>query len=190
MTQIILPLAIGLVLLGMAVYWLLWTEAPHEMALPEARDALASLQSKFLPMSLVERILDYDDFVFVRSQKEREILRLLETERKTIAIYWLRHTRRQVRLLMTFHVKSARGSAGLSAALELKLAVSYLIFLAARNALLALIWLRGPFRAQKVAQHTLTVATRFCSVSESVLTLAEAHCAKMSKTSGQQSPAR
>jgi hypothetical protein len=188
-TQIMVSVAIGFLLLGIAVYWFLQADASPKVELSDALEALGCLQSKFLPVSVVDRVLDYNDSVFVDRQKEPAILRLLETERKAIAMYWLRHTRQQVRLLMAFYVKSARRSSRLSAALEVKLAFNYLVFLAACNAFLGLIWLRGPFHAQKVARRTLTVAARFCAVSEKVLALAEARRAELREASGQQWPA-
>jgi hypothetical protein len=188
-TQIIVSVAIGSLLLGIAVYWFLQADASPKVDLSDALEALGSLQSTFLPVSVVDRVLDSNDFLFVHCQKEPAILRLLEAERKAIAMYWVRHTQQQVRLLMTFYVKSARLISGLSAALELKLAFNYLAFLAACNAFLGLIWLRGPFHAQKIARRTITVAARFCAVSEEVLALAEARRAELREASGQQWPA-
>lgn len=184
MTQIILPLVISFLLLGITTYWLLQANPSHKIESSEARDALVNLRSKFLPATLVDRIFDSDDLVFARHQENRNILRLLEAERKTIALYWLRHTQRQVRLLRTFYVKAARQNPKLSAALEFKLAFSYLAFWVTCNALLALIWLRGPFHARDVARRTMVVAARFCTISEGVSALAEIDYTKMQESSG------
>ncbi|MFZ0923172.1 MAG: hypothetical protein WA020_08910 [Candidatus Acidiferrales bacterium] len=189
MTQIIFALVIGCLLLGVMLYWFLQGDVSNKVDLSEARNALGRLQSKFLPLSLVDRILDYDDFVFVDKLQEPDILRLLETERKMIAAYWLRHTRQQVRLLMTFYVKSARHNAKLAAALEFNLAFNYCFFLMACNALQGLIWLRGPFHALKVARCTMLVTARLCAASEKILTIAEAQGANMQEASGHRSPA-
>jgi hypothetical protein len=187
--QIILPLLIGVFLLGLMFYWLLQGDPSRKIDLSEARDALGNLQSHFLPVSLVDRILDGNDLAFVREQKEPRILQLLEAERKAIAMYWLQHTRLQVSLLMSFYVKSARHSAKLAASLELKLAFHYLAFLATCDALEGLIWLRGPFHAPRVARRTMIVATRFCEVSEKILTVAESRHASVPEAPGHQWPA-
>lgn len=189
MTQIIFPLIIGFLLLGAMVYWFLQEDRSHKIELWEARDALGQLRSNFLPANLVDRIFDDRDFVFVRKQKEPGVARLLEAERKAIAIYWLCHTRRQIRRLMSFYVKSARHSARLSVALELRMAFRYFAFLASCNALLGLIWLRGPFHARQVARRTVAVATRFYTASERLLTLAEARYARLPEVSGPERPA-
>lgn len=187
--QMIIPLIIGALLLGLMFYWFLQGDQSRKVDVSEARDALGSLQSKFLPVSLVDRILDYNDFAFVREQKEPRILHLLETERKAIAMHWLRHTRRQVTLLMSFYVKSARHNARLAASLECKLAFNYFAFLTACDALQGLIWLRGPFHAPRVARRTTIVATRFCEVSEKILAVAEARHANIPAAPGQRWPA-
>ncbi|MFZ3245747.1 MAG: hypothetical protein WA185_11785 [Candidatus Acidiferrales bacterium] len=179
MMEIIFPIAIGCLLLAVMSYWFLQGDVSNKVDLSEARAALGCLQSKFLPLNLVDRILDSNDFAFVNEQTEPDILQLLESERKAIATYWLCHTRQQVKLLMTFYVKSARHNTKLAAALEFNLAVNYFAFLATCNALRGLIWLRGPFQALKVARCTMIVAARFCAVSEEILAGAEAHHANM-----------
>ncbi|MGB6877654.1 MAG: hypothetical protein WBD87_16645 [Candidatus Acidiferrales bacterium] len=184
MTQIFFSLVIGCLLLGVMLYWFLQGDISNKVELPDARNALGRLQSQFLPVSLVDRILDYNDFVFVDKLQEPSILHSLETERTAIAAYWLRHTRQQVKLLMTFYVKSARHNAKLAAPLEFNLAFNYFFFLMACNALQGLIWLRGPFYALKVARCTMMVATRFCAVSEKILAIAEAQGANMQEASG------
>jgi hypothetical protein len=187
--QIIFSLAIGALLLGLMFYWLLQDDVSHKIDLSEARNALGRLQSKFLPANLVGRILDCNDFAFVSEQKEPRIVHLLEAERRAIAVYWLRHTRQQVKALMTFHVKSARYNAKLAAGLEIRLALNYFAFLVVCNAFQSLIWLRGPFYASRVARHTMTVATRFCAVSEKILAIAEARHANMPEAPGHGWPA-
>lgn len=186
MTHIIFPLAIGLLLLGIVVYWFLQGDAPQRVELSEAHDALGRLRLNFLPVSSVDRIFDYNDFVFVRNQKEPNIVRLLESERKAVGMYWLRHTRQQIRLLMAFYLKSARQSARLSVALELQMALNYLIFLTACNMLIGLIWLRGPVHARDGARRTIMVAARFCTISESLITLLEARHARIAQVSGSE----
>jgi hypothetical protein len=189
MTPIILSLVIGLLLLGLMFYWLLQGDVSHKVDLSEARSTLGRLQSKFLPVNLVDRILDNNDFAFVNGQKEPRILHLLEAERTTIALYWLHHTRQQVKALMTFHVKSARYNAKLAAALELRLAFNYFAFLTACDAFQSLIWLRGPFYAPKAARFTMTVAARFCAISEKILSIAEAGHSNLPSTPRQEWPA-
>jgi hypothetical protein len=189
MIDVIVPLAIGALLLGLMLYWLLQGDPSAKINLAEARSALGSLQSKFLPVDLVDRILDHDDFIFVDNQKDPRLLQLLEAERKAIAMYWLRHTREQVKLLMNFYVRTARHNAKLAAALELKLAFNYVAFLMACDALCSLIWLRGPFYAPKVARWTIVVTTRFCAASDKILTIAEAGRPSLPEAPGHKSPA-
>lgn len=171
MTQMILSLLIGVLLLGLMLYWLLQGEAASKDA-TAAWDALGCLRARLLPTCLIDRILDHSDLLFVRAQMDRRILHLFETERKVIALEWLRYTRLEVKLLMAFHVKSARHDARLPVMLEIKLAIEYVGFLLACAALGMLIRMRDPFRVRDFVRHTVTAAARFCAASEKILVIA------------------
>jgi len=169
MTQVLFSLTIGCVLLSLMLLWF-WQGGPsHKLDVSEARNALATLQIRLLPINLVNRVLDYNDFLFVQKQGAPHVLELLETERKTIVLYWLSHTRQQVKLLMSFHIKSARHVAKLSPAFEFNLALNYLTLLSACDVLQGLIWILGPFNVSKVVRYTVCVAERFCAASEQIL---------------------
>ena len=172
MMQMILSLILGVLLLGLMLYWLLRRDAADNNV-SAAWDVLVSLQARFLPAGVVDSIFDRNDFLFVREQRDGHILRLLEAERKAIALAWLDSTRREVKLLMAFHVKCARHIVRLPAALEIKLAVGYAGFLLACATLVIFVRVAGPFRASRFAQHTVTVAARFCAASEKILTIAD-----------------
>lgn len=169
MTQILFSLTIGCLLLALVLFWFWQGSASHKLNVSEARNALTVLQIRLLPINLMDRVLDYNDFLFVQKQRAPHVLELLETERKTIVLYWLSHTRQQVKLLMSFHIKSARYIAKLAPAQEFKLALNYLTFLLACDVLRGLIWILGPFRVSKVARYTVFVAARFCAASEQIL---------------------
>jgi hypothetical protein len=172
MTQVILSLLLGGLLVGLMLYWFLRRDAAAN-DISAAWDALSSLQTSFLPAAVVTSIFDRSDFLFVREQRNRHILRLLETERKAIALDWLRYTRSEVKLLMAYHVKSARHSVRLPAALEIKLALGYAGFLLAFATLVIFVRIAGPFRASSFAQRTLTLAALFCATSEKILSIAD-----------------
>jgi len=166
--QIALSLLLAVLLLGLMLHWALQADIPSK-DLSAAWDTLGCLRTRFFPASLVDRILDDSDFLFVNSQKDRQILVLLEAERKAIVMYWLRNTRRQVKLLMIFHVKSARHYAKLAPRLEMRLASDYVSFLVVCDLLRILVRMRGPFRARKFARRTVAAGSRFCAASEQIL---------------------
>lgn len=191
MIQIILPVIIGFLLLGILFYWFLQADSSDRdgLGFSEAHHALSSLQTRFLPVNLVDRIVNYEDMVFVQRQGDPGLIKLLSAERRGVAIHWLRRTREQVRLLMSFHVQSARRNANLGLALEIKLAVHYFVFLLAYNALFGLIQLGGPFRARRVAGFITPAVTEFCSISQQALTIADAGRAKFPEAPESESPA-
>jgi hypothetical protein len=170
-SQLLLPVLLGFLLLAILLYWSLTgtTSSNREIGLSDAREALNRLQLQILPAGLVDRILNPDDFEFVRNERNPAILRMLEMERKTIAISWLRQTRHQVGLLMRSHVRAARSNAKLNPVIETKLAVDFFIFLLTYKVLLGLIWVSGPFQARKVASSVIHAVTRICQTSERFL---------------------
>jgi hypothetical protein len=190
-TQILLPVIIGFLLFGILLYWFLQGDASGKSRLDfsGAHNALSSLQMRFLPVDLVDRILNYQDMVFVQAQGDPGLMNLLNAERRGVAIFWLRRTREQVRLLMSFHVRSARRDAKLGLALEIKLALHYFVFLMAYNALFALIRLRGPFHARRVAGFITAAVAQFCAISQQALTIADAGHVRIPEVPGNESPA-
>lgn len=170
--QIILSLLLGGLVLGLMLYWLLHKDDAGNN-ISAAWDALGSLQTTFTPAGIADSIFDRNDLLFVREQRDRHILQLLESDRKAIALEWLHSTRREVKSLMALHVRYARHNVKLPMALEIQLALGYAGFLLACGSLATFVRLAGPFRASRFAQHTVTVAARFCAASEKILTIAD-----------------
>jgi hypothetical protein len=167
-THIILSLLLGVLLLGLSLYWLLRSELAAK-DVPTAQSTLENLRATSFRADLIHRALDDGDFLFVYAQKNRQIVDLLEAERKAIAMCWLQKTRRQVKVVMAFHVKSARHNAGLVPMREIKLAFEYLNFLLVCDALRMFVWMCGPFRARKVARRTVAAKARLYAASERIL---------------------
>src|SRR5579864_5270397 len=59
------------------------------------------------PRELLKRCLSVEDVDFVTGLRSREVLNLLLTERRRLALEWLRHTRREAGRLFRLHVHSA-----------------------------------------------------------------------------------
>ena len=174
MSEIFLPIIIGLLLLGILFYWLLREENSEHSRLDylEAHSALTHLQSVIVSPDLVEKITNEQDLVFVNSEGERNLISLFISERKATSILWLRRMRHEVNLLMHFHVKSARYSASLGPVGELKLAFQFLVFNVIYFILFMLVWLRGPYHTRRVVNFITTALGDFCSTSRQALLLA------------------
>src|SRR5260370_34104642 len=80
---------------------------------------------------------------------------MFQRERTVLAIAWLRPTRIRTSQVMHAHVAVARKSEDLQLGMELKLALSYLLFLILCNSLIGWVWLRGPVRTRKLVRQTL-----------------------------------
>ena len=83
--QIILSLLLGGLVLGLMLYWLLHKDDAGNN-ISAAWDALGSLQTTFTPAGIADSIFDRNDLLFVREQRDRHILQLLESDRKAIAL--------------------------------------------------------------------------------------------------------
>lgn len=175
MIQIIVPVFIGFLLLGILLYWFsLGQESEKwQVDFSEAQVALMNLQSGFISPDLIDRITNERDMIFVRSEGDHSLIALFHRERKALAILWLRWMHQQAKLLMRFHVKSARCNAKLGPVVELKLAFQFLIFISIYYALLVTVWLRGPFHGRKVAGFFAIVLKNFCVISQQALTIAD-----------------
>ena len=126
--------------------------------------ARAGLDSLFREMAVIKRMFAADDMEFISQTAAPDVKRFFLSERKTLAIQWLRMTKKQVRELMNLHLKLASYANQPSPRYEFGLAVDYLRFLLVSHSLMMLLWLRGPFDATKAINFTLHGAERFCSV--------------------------
>jgi hypothetical protein len=104
---------------------------------------------------LGERIFSLEDWVFVSRNTPSEIHKMFLHERAVLAISWLRRTRTRVSLVMHAHLAAAGQTENLHPATELKLALSYVVFLIMCDVLIGCIWLRGPIRTRKIVGQTL-----------------------------------
>ena len=161
-----------IVLLGTAILvfcgrlLLQWSKNRHAkpVTIEDFSRARAVLDSMSLEAMATQRIFATDDMQFIARTGSPEVQHLLVKERRSLAIRWLRLTQKQVRQLMDVHLKLASYTFEPSPGFEFRLTVNYLCFVAASNALLMLVWLRGPFKAARIVGYTLGVAEHFCSV--------------------------
>jgi len=164
---------IGFILIGLlcVVLLLLWAlRGRHSASQDHAPEALPVPEFQRPPRMLVDRIFAERDWIFVATKTGPEIQRIFFRERRQIALFWLRHTRRQAATLMKFHRRAVRRNVELKVGLEMRLATNYITFLFLCGILSALIRARGPFRAKKVANYALQVTDELWAISESLLT--------------------
>lgn len=165
-------LIVGSVLLAVLFLFLRHTSTPPtKLRRPsEAHEALSVLQSELLPDWFVDRLFSEDDWNFTRSQDASEIPALFETERKTVALSWLKETGGHVSQLMDFHVRLARQRPDLKPSVEAKLTLEYLQFRLVCTLLAGMIRTMGPCRVRGVAGYAVNLATHLGAVSEKILT--------------------
>jgi hypothetical protein len=143
-----------------------WRKGRHAqpVRIEDFTQARAALDAMFLEVTATKRIFAIDDMEFVSLHGASEVLRLFEKERQLLAVRWLRLTQKQVAQLMDIHLKLASYTFEPSPRFEFRLTVNYFCFVVVSNALLMLLWLRGPFNAVRIVDYTLGVTHYFSSV--------------------------
>ncbi len=122
---------------------------------------------------LGERIFSPRDWDFVSRETPSEIQRMFQRERTVLAISWLRRTRMRVSQIMRAHVAVARQSEDLQLATEIRLALSYVLFLVLCDFLIGLIWLRGPVRTRRIVGQTFHWATRLRAAFDQLMAIVD-----------------
>lgn len=133
--------------------------------LVEAHQALSVLQGELLPQRFVSRLFARDDLDFVRSEGEPHVEQLFRSERKRVAVLWIRRMRQQIELLRRLHLGAARFYARLDFRSELTLAWNFALLLVSCRVLEAVFALGGAYAVPKVADTVAGAATRVCQIS-------------------------
>jgi hypothetical protein len=160
-------LLLGILILVLCGRLLLqWRKNRHAqpVTIEDFTRARAALDSMCLEAMATKRIFAIDDMEFIASKGTLELEHFFVKERQSLALRWLRLTQKQVAQLMDIHLKLASYTFEPSPRFEFRLAVNYVYFVVVSNALVTLVWLRGPFNAVRIAGYTLSVADYFCSV--------------------------
>ena len=146
---------LGLLLLAVLVGWV-WDAVVRrntaELLTPQHLLGSRSVGSR---RDLGQRIFGPQDWDFILRETPPQIQRMFQRERTVLALAWLRHTRIRTSQIMRSHVVAVRQSKDLQIMMEIKLALSYLLFLILCNSLIGWVWLRGPVRTRKIVRRTL-----------------------------------
>lgn len=171
MTGTLLFLVVGsFLLVVLYVYVRRSGSSDNKIAGPaQAYQALKTLQLELLPDWFVDRLFSGEDWEFARSQRVPEVLRLLDAERKSVALSWLRQTRDYVTKLMDYHVTLSRQRPDLKPSTEIGLTMEYMRFQVVCRLLAAMIRVLGPAHVRALAERAAGMATHLGDVSETLL---------------------
>jgi hypothetical protein len=122
------------------------------------------LGSVVMEAETMKRILSCEDVHFIAEHGTREVQKLFESERKRLALRWVRATQKQVSDLLKLHLMLARYTSNPMPKFDFELSAKCLVFKLISNVVLAVIWVVGPFRAASVVTYTLDSAGYFCSI--------------------------
>src|SRR5260370_22081239 len=171
MSQLLPYVGLGMLFLALLGLWVrqsFVTRAGRaELLMP--RQHRSGVGSASPHRDLGKRIFGPQDWDFVSRDTPSEIQRMFQRERTVLAIAWLRRTRLQVSQVMRAHVAVAQQSEGLQIATEIRLALSYFLFLFLCNFLIGWVWLHGPVRARKIVGQTLQWAAQLRRAFEQLM---------------------
>ena len=171
MSQLLPYLGLGPVLLAVLAVWawqsFIARQSGAELLMPWGRRSRAG--SAVPHRDLGERIFGPRDWDFVLRETPSEIQRMFLLERTVLALAWLRRTRLQVSQVMRAHVAVAQQNDDLQLATEMRLALSYFLFLILCNSLIGWVWLQGPVRTRKIVRQTLRRAVRLRDTFEQLM---------------------
>ena len=155
-------------ILALLVLLLLWHWGKRSLGpavtIDEYCSAQKELDQAIIHSFVAKRIFDPNDMQFVFKHARPETRRRFVTERKALAISWLRRTQQQMARLMSLHQKLASYTYQPSSSFEFRLAVDYLSFSVSCHLSLMLVWFQGPFRACNMVSYTVRSVNRFCAV--------------------------
>lgn len=180
MNQILVFVIVGLLLLATLAYWIERSRSREvKKESLEAQDILTCLQFPARAKPFAERIFSEQDWAFVSRDTNRAVQRLFRTQRRRLAILWLEQTRNQVVQLMTSYRALVRQKSHVSLAVEMRVALDYMLFLLTYYALLILVWLREPTQARRLSGYVLGAATHLClSLGRFLLAVVPPHLAE------------
>ena len=133
------------------------------VSIDDFSNAREAIDLVFVEMAAIKRIFAVEDLEFVARHRIAEARRLFLKGRKKLAMQWLRKIQRQVAELMDLHLRLASYTDEPSPGFELQLGVRYLKFVLVSNAILCLVWLRGPFKSVRTIRYTVHTAGHFCA---------------------------
>lgn len=98
--------------------------------------------------AVMDRILAVDDAAFIASLHDRRIQRVFLSERRRLALAWVRQMRREAGRLRRTHVQGVRETGDLRPVMEVRIAGEFALFVLLCAILMMLVRLWGPFRTR------------------------------------------
>ena len=168
------------VALALLVLLLLWLRRPGTGTtgrdLAAVREGLAALNMGVPPRGPVERIFAQEDLDYVHRNTAADVLPLFLSERRNLAILWLRSTKLKVQEVMVLYRRAVRGSKSLRAVVELRPAVNYGLFLLSFELMRGMVWMFGPFAVRGAVSYIQGLAEHVSvSTARLALTFSQMH---------------
>jgi hypothetical protein len=129
----------------------------------EYANARQALDAVFVENAVINRIFSVEDAKFIARSAPLGIKSSFVSDRKKLAMKWLRKTRKEMARLMDLHLRLASYTYDPRPGYEIRLTARYLIFVTVSEIVLVVVWLLGPFRATRSVSYAIRTAASFCS---------------------------
>ena len=129
----------------------------------------ADRELDLLALELAARIFRADDSRLIAAETGPDFALWFDSERKTIALDWLREVRGRVRQIIREHRKVAGRRPDANPVQEMKLASEFVLFELTSGILFLLICLRGPADLSKAVERLLEGTARLRKAAERAL---------------------
>ena len=110
------------------------------------------------PTALLARCISVDDVTYISSLRSPALSHLLFSERRRLALMWLRQTRREAGRLYRLHLRSSAQAADLRPVAELGLLFHFASFRFVYQILISAVWFYGPVRTQAFVRSIRALA--------------------------------
>lgn len=162
MIELAFFVAVSIVFLCLLLIWVFSHQAkPFKQITPRELFELVQTFHLVLPSrQIAVRIFAKEDLNFICQTGSKEVAKLFVRERRSIALSWIKATRRRVERVLMLHRLAVRTGGQARLQSEAQLLLNYIAFWLTCTTLSGLIWLLGPFRAKQAVDMTLNVAER------------------------------
>ncbi len=156
MMSTVVILAIAVVLLALIGRALIRSRDSAQFAPIEA--GASEFLVRIPPADLLPRCISVDDVTYISRFQSPSLSYLLFSERRRLALLWLRQTRREAARLYRLHLRISAQAADLRPAAEAQLLFHFVAFWLAYQMLTSVVWFYGPVRTEVFVRSVRALA--------------------------------
>jgi hypothetical protein len=160
-----LAVGVGLLLAVALLVWLRRSDVARDAALPLDEDQLAL---NLVSNRFVEQLFSEEDLLYIKSIKDRKVLRLFLRERRYLTMSWLRRLRQEALRIMGLHLRAVRMTASLHPVREATVAVQFTLFLMLHSLILFLVWAQALMEVRALTRSLARLTVELAALTRNL----------------------